>query len=170
MIFLRSAFLKNDGLGDIQSGGSVATSLYDLLRQMQFDHLYLFGQDLAYSYREIHCPGTHHTFQWLAKNIQKTVTLEQINLAVLKKREVKTELGHGGSLVGADYVLSLYKHWFEQAQERLSCKFQIAPLRESASMDMQRLLHQPYQPLLIGSCRQKISSGQTSFRSKYQIS
>ena len=116
--YLEDHFLGKELLGDVQSGGSVATSLFDLLRQMEFKKLLLFGQDLAYSYREIHCPGTHHSTQWMSKNIHKTSTLEQINFSVLKKREVRMREGLNSALVGEDYVLSLYRHWFEQAQER----------------------------------------------------
>ena len=116
--YLEEHFFGKELLGDVQSGGSVATSLFDLLRQMKFKKLLLFGQDLAYSYREIHCPGTHHSLQWISKNIHKASTLEQINFSVLKKREVRMRQGLGSSLVGEDYVLSLYRHWFEQAQER----------------------------------------------------
>jgi hypothetical protein len=116
--YLEDHFFGKELLGDVQSGGSVATSLFDLLRQMEFKKLLLFGQDLAYSYREIHCPGTHHSTQWISKNIHKTSTLEQINYSVLKKREVRMREGLNSALVGEDYVLSLYRHWFEQAQER----------------------------------------------------
>ena len=42
---------KIGDIGDVQSGGSVATSAFDILRQMGFSPIYLVGQDLAYTGR-----------------------------------------------------------------------------------------------------------------------
>ncbi len=47
-------------IGDIQSGGSVATSAFDLLLNLGCDPVILVGQDLAYTGREIHSSGTYH--------------------------------------------------------------------------------------------------------------
>ena len=52
-------------LGDVQSGGSVATSGLDLLRGLGYDPIILIGQDRAYTGREIHSTGTHHNEKWL---------------------------------------------------------------------------------------------------------
>lgn len=101
--------------GDVQSGGSVATSLFDLLRQMGFQSIILLGQDLAYTHREIHCTGTHHTDKWLAKNVNRFSSLEQINNAVLKKRHISYEPSLIGKKVPADYILSLYAKWFSES-------------------------------------------------------
>ena len=106
------------GIGDIQSGGSVATSLFDLLRQMNFDQIILVGQDLAYTYREIHCTGTHHTDTWLSKSTHRLESLENINQKIIKKRNVIYTRSIKGSNILADYVLSLYKQWFQDTAEK----------------------------------------------------
>ncbi len=104
-----------NGFGDIQSGGSVATSLFDLLRQMCFDQIILMGQDLAYTYREIHCTGTHHTATWISKNTHRLESIENINHKVVKKRSTNYQKSIKGKPIIADYILSLYKQWFEDA-------------------------------------------------------
>ena len=110
------------GLGDIQSGGSVATSLFDLLRQMKFESILLAGQDLAFSYREIHCTGTHHTDIWTSKNIHRLESLENISEKTLRKRHTIYENSIQNKKIKADYVFSLYKNWFVEAISRVSTR------------------------------------------------
>ncbi|MCB1145873.1 MAG: motility associated factor glycosyltransferase family protein [Leptospiraceae bacterium] len=101
--------------GDVQSGGSVATSAFDLLRQLGFESIILVGQDLAYTNREIHCSGTHHTDIWLSKPVNRFKPLETINEQVIRKRHVEMTPGLRGKNVPADYVLGLYAKWFAEA-------------------------------------------------------
>lgn len=105
--------------GDIQSGGSVATSIFDLMRLMEFDKIILVGQDLAYTRREIHTPGTHHTDEWLAKTTNRLQPLENINERVIRRRHTKREVSLTGKPIVTDYILSLYRDWFKTAIERL---------------------------------------------------
>ncbi|MBS0617954.1 MAG: DUF115 domain-containing protein [Spirochaetes bacterium] len=105
--------------GDLQSGGSVATSIFDLVRLMNFDKIILVGQDLAYTHREIHTPGTHHTDEWLAKTTNRLQPLENINERVLRRRHTKRETSLTGRPIVTDYILSLYRDWFVAAIERL---------------------------------------------------
>ncbi len=109
-------------LGDIQSGGSVATSLFDLLRQMNFDNLLLVGQDLAYTNREIHCVGTHHTDIWLSKTTNRTQGLENINNQVVKKRHITMVRTASYAALPEDYILSLYKQWLSEAAAKVDFK------------------------------------------------
>jgi len=105
--------------GDLQSGGSVATSIFDLVRLMNFEKIILVGQDLAYTHREIHTPGTHHTDEWLAKKTNRLQGLENINERVLRRRHTKRETSLTGRPIVTDYILSLYRDWFAAAIERL---------------------------------------------------
>ena len=114
--------INETNLGDIQSGGSVATSLFDLLRQMNVAQILFVGQDLAYSNREIHTMGTHHSDQWFSKTTNRLQSIENINNQVVKKRHVITKAGIGGSRVKADYILSLYHQWFVDAAIRVDIK------------------------------------------------
>lgn len=102
-------------VGDIQSGGSVATTAFDMLRYMGFTSVYFLGQDLAYSGREIHSTGTHHNEKWLTLLNRKN-SLERINEVIIRKRETRfvPRAGNEGSVL-TDYVLDLYRHWFEES-------------------------------------------------------
>lgn len=105
--------------GDLQSGGSVATSIFDLMRLMEFGKIILVGQDLAYTRREIHTPGTHHTDEWLAKTTNRLQPLENINERVIRRRHTKRDTSIAGRVIVTDYILSLYRDWFATAIERL---------------------------------------------------
>lgn len=105
--------------GDIQSGGSVATSVFDMLLNFGCDPIILMGQDLAYTGREIHCTGTYHNDDWLP-GINRIKNLECINQGVIRKRKIKYVPGYGGSMpVITDFVFDLYKSWFEDSSERV---------------------------------------------------
>jgi len=100
--------------GDIQSGGSVATSAFDVLRFLGFKNIFLMGQDLAYTGREIHSTGTHHNEKWLTLVSRKN-SLERINEVVVRKRKIRYVPSANGKEVLTDYVLDIYRHWFEES-------------------------------------------------------
>lgn len=107
-------------VGDIQSGGSVATTAFDMLRFMGFTSVYFLGQDLAYSGREIHSTGTHHNEKWLTLLNRKN-SLERINEVIIRKRETRfVPRANGDGSVLTDYVLDLYRHWFEESATSVS--------------------------------------------------
>lgn len=110
---------KLGDIGDVQSGGSVATSAFDILRQMGFSPIYLTGQDLAYTGREIHSTGTHHNEKWLTL-INRKKSLEKINEEIVRKRETQYVKACDGGIVLTDYVLGIYKHWFEESAKTTS--------------------------------------------------
>ena len=101
-------------IGDIQSGGSVATSAFDLLLNLGCDPIILTGQDLAYTGREIHCSGTHHNDEWTGL-YSRFVNLDTINQRVVRKRKIKRVESYGGGKVISDFVFDLYKGWFEDS-------------------------------------------------------
>ncbi|EMS83611.1 motility associated factor glycosyltransferase family protein [Leptospira noguchii] len=105
-------------IGDIQSGGSVATTAFDLLRNLGCKPIFLVGQDLAYSGREIHSTGTHHNEKWLTL-IRRTQSLEKINEMIIRKRDTRFVPSAKGGTVLTDYVLDLYRHWFEESFKTL---------------------------------------------------
>ena len=104
-------------VGDVQSGGSVATTGFDILRQLGAGQILLLGQDLAYSGREIHSTGTHHNERWLT-TLSRTRSLEHINEAVMRRRRLVPAAALNGGTEPSDYVLELYRHWFEDAIPR----------------------------------------------------
>lgn len=104
-------------LGDVQSGGSVATSAFEILRTLGAGPILFVGQDLAYTGREIHSTGTHHNERWVT-SLSRTKSLEHINEAVMRKRQLVQVEAIGGGSEPSDYVLQLYRHWFEDAIPR----------------------------------------------------
>lgn len=100
--------------GYLQSGGSVATSAFDLLRNLGCSSIYLAGQDLAWSYRKLHSNGTHHYEKW-QNLIHRLYTLEQINEDILARRKTFPVPGLDGNDVRGDYVLDLYRKWFSDS-------------------------------------------------------
>ncbi len=106
-------------VGDIQSGGSVATSAFDLLLNLGCDPIILLGQDLAYTGREIHCSGTYHNDDW-SLLLNRTRNLDTINQGVVRKRKIKRveRYGGGGSVI-SDFVFDLYRGWFEDSAEKV---------------------------------------------------
>ena len=111
---------KCSPLGDIQSGGSVSTSAFDLLLNMGCDPIILAGQDLAYTGREYHCSGTYHNDDWVS-GINRFRNLDTINQNIIRKRNFRYVKNYGGQgLVISDYVFDLYKSWFEDSAKKVS--------------------------------------------------
>ncbi len=107
-------------IGDIQSGGSVATSAFDLLLNLGCDPIILIGQDLAYTGREIHCSGTYHNDDWLTL-ISRLNNLNTINQNVIRKRKIKQVESFGKkNKVITDFVLDLYRTWFEDSSLKVN--------------------------------------------------
>jgi len=105
-------------IGDIQSGGSVATSAFDLLLNLGCSPIILVGQDLAYTGREIHCSGTHHNDDWLTM-INRCLNLDTINQKVVRKRKIKRVESVNNETVISDFVFDLYKSWFEDSAAKV---------------------------------------------------
>lgn len=106
-------------VGDIQSGGSVATSAFDLLLNLGCGPIILVGQDLAYTGREIHCSGTHHNDEWLPR-YTRFYNLDTINQNVVRRRKIKYVPAYGGAgTVISDFVFDLYRGWFEDSARKV---------------------------------------------------
>lgn len=107
-------------VGDIQSGGSVATSAFDLLLNLGCSPIVLIGQDLAYTGREIHCSGTYHNDDWIP-GISRFRNLESINQDVIRKRKIKRIEAFGGmGTVISDFVFDIYRSWFEDSAGKVA--------------------------------------------------
>ncbi|MCB1302828.1 MAG: DUF115 domain-containing protein [Leptospiraceae bacterium] len=104
--------------GRLQSGGSVATSAFDLLRFLGFRTIYFAGQDLAWTNRQLHALGTHHYERW-NNMVSRKLSLESINERVVQKRDLIPVQSVDGRELSGDFILSLYRSWFEQSIEAL---------------------------------------------------
>ena len=98
----------------MQSGGSVATSGFDLLRTLGCQPIALVGLDQAYTERRIHSNGTYHSERWLPL-LSRTQTLGSIIEKVVRKRHTFSVPAIGGGEILSDHVLSMYKNWFADA-------------------------------------------------------
>ncbi|MBW7858358.1 MAG: motility associated factor glycosyltransferase family protein, partial [Leptonema sp. (in: Bacteria)] len=106
-------------IGSLQSGGSVTTSAFDLLRFFEASPIILVGMDMAWTHRQLHCVGTHHYEKW--STIQNRLkSYEQINETLIQKRvsEPVASLNDGQTILG-DHVLNLYRSWFEESIRNL---------------------------------------------------
>ncbi len=106
-------------MGGLQSGGSVATSAFDLLRNLGCSSIHLIGQDLAYTGRKIHCSGTHHTERWAAQ-LNRLRGFETINERIVRRRSTAPVPALDGGQTLGDFVLSLYRQWFEESAQNLA--------------------------------------------------
>jgi hypothetical protein len=107
-------------IGDIQSGGSVATSVFDLLLNLGCESIILLGQDLAYTGREIHCTGSYHNDDWLP-GTSRFINLETINQKVIRKRKIKyIEAYKGSGKVISDFVFDIYRYWFKESAGKVT--------------------------------------------------
>ena len=104
--------------GRLQSGGSVATSAFDLLRFLGFRSIYFAGQDLAWTFRQLHALSTHHYERWNYM-VHRRLSLESINERVMQKRDLVPVPSVDGKSIPGDFILSLYRSWFEQSIESL---------------------------------------------------
>jgi hypothetical protein len=80
------------------------------------------GQDLAYTGKEIHTSGTYHNDEWLTLT-SRTLNLDTINQRVVRKRKIRYVPAWGGKgTVLTDYVLELYRQWFEDSVTKVDRK------------------------------------------------
>ncbi len=72
-------------IGYLQSGGSVATSGFDLLRILGCEPIFFLGLDQAYTDRKIHSMGTHHTDRFFCQT-HRTKSFQDMIEAIIQKR------------------------------------------------------------------------------------
>jgi hypothetical protein len=108
-------FITN--VGDIQSGGSVATNAFDVLLNLGCNPIILVGQDLAYTGREMHSTGTYHNDGWIP-TCSRFLNLDTINQNIIRKRKISRTPAYGNEgTVITDFILSLYRSWFENSSK-----------------------------------------------------
>lgn len=157
---------KGGTFGDIQSGGSVATSAFDLLLNMGCNPIILMGQDLAYSGREYHCSGTYHNDDWIPKT-HRLSNLDTINQGIIRKRKIKyvNKFGNQGRVI-SDFVFDLYKSWFEDSAARVSATVINstcggAAIKNTIEMDILEAVDKVKHPVDPSSIIQKTINGKT---------
>ncbi len=104
-------------IGDVETGGSVATSAFHLGYLLGGDPLVLTGQDLAYSWNTSHCPSTSHYYR-IQRSTHRLKTIDSVFLNVISQRKTKTVKGVQGEVL-TDNSLSNYRKWFEESGKNL---------------------------------------------------
>ncbi|MCS7206200.1 MAG: DUF115 domain-containing protein [Leptospiraceae bacterium] len=124
--------LLSEEVGSIQSGGSVSTNAFEIARFFGSKTIFLIGQDLAWTNRQLHCVGTHHYEKWQIL-IHRTHTLEHQNEILFQKR-IKTKVpGISTPQTYGDVVMDLYRLWFEETAVELQNQVQIFNLTKRGS-------------------------------------
>ena len=98
-------------IGAITSGGSVATSGFDLLGKLGCDPIILIGHDLQYTHRQIHSPGFHQYNQWQLK-LKRTQSLMTMTENIIQQRS-HNKTSDSLSSHPQDFILDIYHQWFE---------------------------------------------------------
>ncbi len=105
-------------IGSLQSGGSVATSAFEIARFLGAGKIFLIGVDLSWLNRQIHCWGTYHYENWICL-INRLQTLENINEKIFQNRIKVPVPSYSGNLVYGDHVMNLYRFWFEETLSQI---------------------------------------------------
>ena len=114
-------------VGDIQSGGSVATNAFDVLLNLGCNPIILVGQDLAYTGREMHSTGTYHNDGWIP-TCSRFLNLDTINQNIIRKRKISRVPAYGNErnerneTAITDFILTLYRTWFENSSKIVPVK------------------------------------------------
>lgn len=111
-------------IGSIQSGGSVSTSAFEIARYLGAKTIFLIGQDLAWTNRQLHSVHTHHYEKWYSE-INRTKSLELINEVLFQKRIKERIPAIQKNYTYGDAVLNLYRFWFEETALELKEKVKI---------------------------------------------
>ncbi|MBN8218399.1 MAG: DUF115 domain-containing protein [Spirochaetes bacterium] len=99
--------------GELDLGGSVATSAFDFCRRAGFDETLILGLDLCFSRDTYHVPGTHYESQWFA-SVHRKKTWEMLTFKLLDYGACTPAENERGERVFLDSRFTLYRNWFEQ--------------------------------------------------------
>lgn len=105
-------------IGDIETGGSVATSSFHFAYLLGATEIILFGQDLAYTNLVSHACSTPH-YHRLLRRSNRLSTIESGYMNILKKRNAFPVEGTKGR-VWTDFVLNNFRGWFEESARSVS--------------------------------------------------
>ncbi len=117
--------------GELDMGGSVSTSAFDLLYRMGAGTITLIGQDMAFSYNKTHASGSLVEYVLLKRNT-RTKNLESLSNRLTGSNVIVKIKSNSGKMVNSDRRLLLFYWWFENKVKKLSaCK--VFTISEEAS-------------------------------------
>ncbi len=104
-------------IGDVETGGSVATSAFHFAYLIGGNPVILCGQDLAYTHYQSHSVSTPHYYR-LSTLSTRLKPLESIFMGIMQKRNPKLMEGIHEE-VFSDFMLTNFKGWFEESAKNL---------------------------------------------------
>ncbi|MCX7881713.1 MAG: DUF115 domain-containing protein [Brevinematales bacterium] len=109
----------NTSLGDVETGGSVSTSVFHASFLMGGNPLILVGQDLAFSYQTTHVASTSHYYRYSPLS-HRLHPINTIFFEAILSRRLQKHRGIRQEEIDSDFVLSNFKGWFEVSAKRLA--------------------------------------------------
>ena len=98
--------------GEINSGGSVLSTAYELARIMHFRTLTLAGIDLSYFLDSYHLKGSMYEQYWL-ENIDRFTSFESKLISITEREIPLVEKNPHGEKIFLDTPMILYRQWLE---------------------------------------------------------
>jgi hypothetical protein len=107
-------------IGDIETGGSVATSAFHFAYLMGGDPIFLIGQDLAYTYKTSHSTSTSHFYRISGKT-NRLRPVQSVFLEIMSARKMMKTPDNLNSPEGidTDFVLNNFRGWFEESAKNV---------------------------------------------------
>jgi len=104
-------------IGFLQCGGSVATTIYDFLRNIAVKKIILVGQDLGYPNYITYARGTHHFLSWYSSQNLLSPYETKHFMAIHKRRFKKTK-SYQNKPIPTDTTLTSYAEWLVDAKRK----------------------------------------------------
>lgn len=98
--------------GEIDMGGSVSTTAFDLAVRMGADPVILLGQDLAFLKERSHCKGSYVEKYWSLRNNRFSTSYNGLYRYINNTLFIRIRSSAGG-LVGTDKRLMIFLVWFQ---------------------------------------------------------
>ena len=110
--------------GEINMGGSVATTAWDIAMMLGFNPLAFTGLDLSYSRDTYHVPGTMYEEMWFS-SITRLRTFEMMIYKLLDYASLQkiTDLNGNPAFMDAKFIM--FKQWFEEKIRELPAERKI---------------------------------------------
>jgi len=119
--------------GALSSGGSVATSAFDLAVQMGGNPVVLLGQDLAYSSERIHMRGTSGEERWENTCTRTTPVTRNMRSFLRQNATVRVPSWDGQSEVWSDRKFLTFLWWFERQIRMIDGRIRIVNATEGGA-------------------------------------
>lgn len=117
--------------GQLDMGGSVSTSAFDLLYRMGASQIILAGQDMAFSHNKTHTSGSLVEYVLLKRNT-RTRNLETLSNRLTGSNVTVRMQSNAGHTVNSDRRLLLFYWWFENKVKQLE-NCEVTTLSEEAA-------------------------------------